>query len=78
MDDVQQMVIVAGIDLDEHIIVARRVVAFHHLGDILQGFDHLIETFRMLQVQSHISTGFIADLLGIDNKLRAFQHTKVV
>ena len=71
------MVVVTGIDLDKHIEVTRGIVALHHLRDLFELLEHLIEGRRILQVESDIGAGFVAYLLGIDYELRAFEYSHV-
>ena len=71
MDDCQQMMVVHGIELDEHIEVACGIMTLHHLRNLLQFRHNLVEGARILEVQSDIGTGLIANLLGVDDELRS-------
>ena len=75
MDDVQQVMVVHGVDLDEHIIVTCSVMTLHHLGNLQQGLYNTIELFRIFQVQTDIGASFITNLFRVDNELRSFQYT---
>jgi hypothetical protein len=50
-------------------------MALHYLRDIIEFRHDLVEGTRILEVQSNIGTGLLADLLGIDYELRPPQHT---
>ena len=77
VDNLQEMVVVDCINLDEHIKTARSIMTLYYLRNLLEFFYHLIKLLRFLEEQSHICTGFVTNLLWIDNKLRAFNNAKV-
>ena len=69
MDDVHQVVIVAGIQLDEHIISTRGDIALGDLRDFLQFFHHIVKCRWIFQIKTDISTSLVADLFRIDDEL---------
>lgn len=77
VNEFEQVVIVACVDLDEHVVAASRVVALHHLWYLLQFFNNGIERAGIFQVESYIGARFVANLLWVNNELRAFDNTKV-
>ena len=77
MDDVHHVVVVASEDLDEQVVIARRDVALHHLGNLLQGLHHAVEVLGILQIETDIGAGLVADLLGVDEKLRSQENAQV-
>ena len=52
-------------------------MTLYYLRNLLEFLYHLIKLLRFLEEQSHICTGFVTNLLWIDNKLRAFNNAKV-
>ena len=77
VDNVEQVVIVEGIDFDEHIESARGVMTFHHLRDFLESLNHFVEVTGIFQVKTNVCTRLIADFLRIDNELRAFDDSEM-
>ena len=77
MDDVHHVVVVASEDLDEQVVIARRDVALHHLGNLLQGLHHAVEVLGILQIETDIGAGLVADLFGVDEKLRSQENAQV-
>ena len=75
--DVHHVVVVASEDLDEQVVIARRDVALHHLGNLLQGLHHAVEVLGILQIETDIGAGLVADLLGVDEKLRSQENAQV-
>ena len=71
MDDVEQVMVGTGIELDKHVIATRGVVTLGHLGYHSQLLDHIIKGGGVLQVKAHISTGLITQLFGVDYVLGA-------
>ena len=53
-------------------------MALHNLRYLLQLIYHIVELRRILQVESDVSTCLIAELLRVDDKLRAFKHAQIV
>ena len=69
VDNRQQVMVVDGIKFDEHIEVACGIMTLHNLRNVLEFRHDLIEGTWILEVQSDIGTGLIADLLRIDHEL---------
>ena len=77
MDNLQQVVVVAGINLDKHIHAACRIMTFHYLRNLLQLVYNVVELLWILKIQTYISTCLITYLLGIDDELRALDDAKI-
>ena len=75
MDNVKQMVVVARVNLNEHVVPAGGIVTLGHLGNLAKLLYHVIKIFGILQEQAHISAGFITYFLGVDDELGASQDT---
>src|SRR3712207_8314518 len=73
----QQVVVVVRINLNEHVEPARSIVAFHHLWYSLELLYHLVEVLWVFQVETHIGTCFVANLLWVDDKLRPLEYAEV-
>ena len=69
MDNVEEMMVVLSVDLNKEVIVARGVVTFHYFRHVTQLLYDFVERLWVLQVQADESTGLLANLLRIDNKL---------
>ena len=69
MDDIEQVVVVEGVDFYEQVKISRGVVTFHHLGYLLQLLHHNIKVFRILEVKAYIGTRLIADFLWVNDEL---------
>ena len=70
MDDVQQVMIVACIDFDEHVEASCGIVALHDFGNLLELFEYFIEFLGVLEVEADVGAGLVAYLLGVDDELR--------
>lgn len=68
VDNFQQVMIVLCINLDEHVILPCRKMTFHYLRNKLQSFRYSVKLFRILQIQTDVSTGFITYLFRINDK----------
>lgn len=68
VDNFQQVMIVLCINLDEHVILPSRKMTFHYLRNKLQCFCYSVKLFRILQIQTDVSTGFITYLFRINDK----------
>ena len=63
VDDVEQMMVVKGVNLDEHVIVTSGIMTFYHFGNFPQLIYNLIELLRVFQVKPHVGACLIADFL---------------
>lgn len=68
MDNFQQVMIVLRVNLDEHVILSCRKMTFHDFRNKLQSFCYSVKLFRILQIQTDVSTGFITYLFRINDK----------
>ena len=75
MDDAQKVGVAFRIDLDEEVVLSCRVVALHDLRNLLELLDDPLEIRRILQIDAHIGTGLVTDLLRIDDELGSFDDT---
>ena len=69
VDEIEQLVVVACVDLDEQIVASRGVVTLHYLRDFLQFFYHDVERTGIFQEETHIGARLIPNLLGVDDEL---------
>ena len=73
VNDGEQVVVVARVELDEHIVLAGREMALHYLGNLCEGLRYALERGGVFQVYSYVGTGFVAYFFGVDHVLAAFQ-----
>ena len=66
VQQIHQLLVVAGVELHHHGVGTRGEMALHHLGDMLQALHHLLVHRAALQVDAHIGAGAIAQGLGVD------------
>ncbi len=69
-DDVEQMLVVAGIDLDEHGVFADGVVALHHFGYLSHLVHDLLHEGQVVEYHAKKGAGLVAKLGDIKLKLR--------
>ena len=77
VDDVEQMMVVAGIYLYEHVETTCSVVTFYHFRNLLQFLNYVIKLSGILQVQTYVGARFISHLLRVDYELRTFQYSEI-
>ena len=77
MDDVKQVMVVSGVNLDEHIEASRRVVAFHYLRNLTQFVHHVIKLGGVLQIESDVCAGLVSHFLRVDNESRSLQNAEI-
>ena len=68
IEQVHQLLVVFGIQLYQHRVRTSSKVALYHFGNVLQAFDHFFVHRSLLQVDTHIGTGGVAQALGIHIK----------
>ena len=66
IQQIHQLFVVAGIELDEHRVGACGEVALHHLRDELQALYHVLVHRTFLEVDADIGTGAVAQTLRVD------------
>ena len=66
VEQVEQMLIILGVELDKHGIGAQRELRLDHFGDLLQLLAHLVVHRALLQAQTDIDAELVAQLLGVD------------
>lgn len=66
VDQVHQLLIVAGIELDKHGVGACGEMTLDNLGNVRQELHHIAIHGAALQRNAHIGAGVIAQRLGID------------
>ena len=71
LQQMQQVVVVAGEDLEENIVLATRVIELHHLGDFAQVFHNLVVLRRVAHVDADKGTGVVAQSGRVEDALRA-------
>ncbi len=74
MNQVEEMLVVTGIDFHQHVILAGCVMAFYHFGHSLELFNYLAEVFRIFQEKSDKGAGVVAQRCGFDQRTRAFKY----
>lgn len=77
VNEFEQVVIVACVDFDEHVVAASRVMTLHYLGYLLQFLYYRIEGAGVFQVEAYIGARFVANLLWVDNELRALDNPQI-
>ena len=70
----QQVVVVACVQLDEYIVLAGGEVTFHHFGYLSQRVHHILELRGVAQEYSHVSAGLVAKRCGLHQALGAAYH----
>ena len=71
LEQMEQVVVVAGKEFDEDVVAAGVVVTFDYLGDALELLDDMAHRRRVAQIKPDIRTGLVAYGFGIDETLRA-------
>lgn len=71
VEQVHELLIVAGIEFDEHGVRTGGEVAFHDLGDLEELLDNLLVHAAALKVESDVGTGGVADALRVDTEAAA-------
>ena len=77
VDNLQQVVVVAGVYFQEHIILTGGIVAFYDFGNMLQFIDDLFELSRRLQVHTDVGARLEADSVGVEGKFRTFDDAEI-
>ena len=77
MDELHEMVVVAGVELDEKVHAARGHVALHHLGHLAQGLHHRVVARRVLQVERNVGASLIAYFFRVEDELRTLDDTEI-
>ena len=74
---VEQVRIVLGMQLYEHVVLSRRVMTLYNFGDFLQLVDDLLKLVGTLEVQPHICTRLESYLVWVDKIIRFadYPHT---
>ncbi len=57
VEQVHKLLVIAGIELQEHGVRTGCEVTLHNLRDILKSLYHLLVHITTLQVKSHVCTG---------------------
>ena len=78
MDNLQQMVVVLGIELDEQVIFACSEVALNNLGDCLEPGHHLVKLGRIVEEETDVGTGLIAHRCWVNQRDGAADDSHVV
>ena len=60
------MVVVAGVELDEYVVLACGEVAFHYFGNVAQSLDHFLELGGIAEEESDVGAGVVAEGRGVD------------
>ena len=65
VQQLHQLFVILGIELDKHRIRACGEMTLHHLGDVLQLLHHVLVHRTLLQVDAHVGTGAVAQTLRV-------------
>lgn len=66
IEQVHELLVVTGIEFDEHGVRACSEVAFHNFRNVLQSLHHFLVHVATLQVQSHVCTSRVTQALRVD------------
>ena len=77
MDDAHEMMVVEGINLDEHVKASCCIVTFNNLWNLSKALNHIVKICGILKEQTYVGACLITNLFGIDYKLRTFENAKV-
>ena len=66
VDDVEQVVVVLGIEFDEQVILAGGVVALHDLGHGLQSLNNLVELRGVIEEEPDVGAGAVTYLIRVN------------
>ena len=66
VEQVHELLVVTGIEFDEHGVRTSGEVAFHNFRNVLQSLHHFLVHVATLQVQSHVCTSRVTQALRVD------------
>ena len=78
MDDAQQMLVVLRVNLDEHVVLPRRIMAFHHFRYLEQFRQDVFELTRIFQKDAQEGAGLVTDFVGIEYEFRTLDDAQIV
>ena len=73
VDEVEEMLVVAGIHLDEHVVLTGGEVALHHFGYFFEFLYYFVEFVRLFEEDAYESAGVISECSGFDECARSFE-----
>ncbi len=74
LKQMQEVVVVVGVELDEYVILARGEVAFDHFGNLAQGVYHSLELRGVAEKEADVGAGVVSQSRGVDQQLRAVDY----
>ena len=66
VEKAHKVLVVVGVELDEHGVVAGGEVALYYLGDAAQALHNIVVHAASLQIDAYIGAGGVTHALGID------------
>ena len=75
VEQIHEMLVVAGIHLEEHGVGTSGEVALHNFGNIDELLYHVLIHVASLEVHAYISACAIADALGVNIETATLYHT---
>ena len=73
VDEVEQVLVVVGVDLHEHVVGAGGEVNFGDFGHYLEFLDYVVEGGSFLEVDTHEGASVVAQGGGLDQSARTFK-----
>lgn len=77
VEQIHQMLVVAGVELDEHRVGACGEVALNHFGDFLKLRHHIAVHGSALEVDADVGAGAVTEYLRVDVIARSGDDVKV-
>ena len=77
-DRPHEVLVVHAVEFHQDVTGSRDEVAFHDLGDLLQGIDGLREQLRIAQRDAHVRADIESHHLGIDDQTASEDHAGLI